>query len=99
LEEFNEAVKLQPDNFKAWANLGVAFEKLGYYNESIMALEKFIKIKKYHKNSSLFLIFFDSRFANNPFASCQHHPSSCSFFDFYVVKYGQYIEQKDRFQH
>jgi len=33
LQEFELAVKLQPDNFKALANLGVVYAKLGLYNK------------------------------------------------------------------
>ncbi len=49
LEEFELAVKLQDDNFRAWGNLGAAYGRLGRYNESIAALKKSIKIRKYHK--------------------------------------------------
>ncbi len=49
LEEFELAVKLQDDNFRAWGNLGAAYGRLGKYNESIAALKKSIKIREYHK--------------------------------------------------
>ncbi|MFH0868517.1 MAG: tetratricopeptide repeat protein, partial [Candidatus Woesearchaeota archaeon] len=49
LEEFNLAVKLQPDNFRALANLGVVLAKLGAYNESIAVLKKSIEARPYHK--------------------------------------------------
>ena len=49
LEEFNIAVKLQPRDYRALANLGVALAKFGFYNESILALKKSIEIMEYHK--------------------------------------------------
>ena len=49
LEEFELAVKLQDNNFRAWGNLGAAYGRLGRYNESVAALKKSIKIKEYHK--------------------------------------------------
>lgn len=49
LKEFELAVKLQPNNFRALGNLGITYARFERYNESIAALEKSVKIKRYHK--------------------------------------------------
>lgn len=70
LEEFEIAIKLQPDNYKALANIGVAYAKLGIYNESIASLKKSIKIKKYHKTyDKLGLVYVELNMENEAIES------------------------------
>jgi len=59
LQEFELAVKLQPDNFRALANLGVAYAKFGFYNKSIIALEKSIEIRGYYKTYDKLGLIYD----------------------------------------
>ena len=59
LHEFGLAVKLQEDDFRALANLAVAYAKLGRYNESLIALKKSIEIREYHKTYDKLGLVYD----------------------------------------
>jgi protein O-mannosyl-transferase len=48
-EEFAAAVKLNPDDYRALANLGTALANFGLYNESVTILNRSIQFQDYYK--------------------------------------------------
>ena len=46
LECFNEAIKINPLNYRVWFNKGATLGKLWQYNEAVDCFDKTLKINK-----------------------------------------------------
>ena len=61
---------LQEDNFRALANLGVAYAKFERYEESVNVLKKSISVRKYHKTyDKLGLVYVELKEEDKAIAS------------------------------
>jgi tetratricopeptide (TPR) repeat protein len=61
IDAYKEAIKIKPDDHKAYCNMGVAYDKLKEYQEAIDAYKEAIKIKPdYHKAYNGFFVSVNS---------------------------------------